>query len=118
MGLTNVRMRVRATETSVHSEEIDFLVDSGALYTVLPAAAWRKLHIQPKQKVPVSLADGSVLEREVGFALLSYASTEAPCKVILGKRGDEPLLGATALESLGFVLDPLRRRIKPARIRM
>jgi predicted aspartyl protease len=111
-------MRVRASEHSQVSEELDFLVDSGALYSVIPAGTWERLGIQPKELVPVLLADGTVLERRVGSATLSYASTERPCTVLLGEAGDEPLLGATALENLGYILDPLKRRIISARIRM
>ena len=118
MGLTNVRMTVRPLEKSSLHEDLDFLVDSGALYTVLPNATWKKLGIEGRGKVPFSLADGTVIEREVGFASLTYAGTEGPCKVVLGELNDEPLLGATALEILGYVLDPLQRRIKPARMRM
>jgi len=39
-----------------------------------------------------------------GFLLDDYA-------VIFGEKGDEPLLGATTLESLGLVLDPFKRRL-------
>ncbi|MBI2268613.1 MAG: hypothetical protein HYU80_04235 [Candidatus Blackburnbacteria bacterium] len=31
--------------------------------------------------------------------------------VVFGKKGDGTLLGAVTLESLGFVLDPIRRRL-------
>jgi len=118
MGLTNVRMTVRPLEKSFLEEDLDFLVDSGALYTVLPHTTWKRLGIEPRQRLPFSLADGTVIEREVGYASLTYAGTEGPCKVILGEPNDEPLLGATSLETLGYVLDPLRRRIIRARMRM
>ena len=118
MGLTTVRMRVRASEESTQAEELDFLVDSGALYSVIPAGVWERLGIKPKERVPVSLADGTVLDRRVGSATLSYACADRPCTVILGEPGDEPLLGATALENLGYILDPLQRRIRAARVRM
>jgi hypothetical protein len=36
--------------------------------------------------------------------------------VIFGEEGDEPLLGATTLESLGLVLDPFKRRLIPMRM--
>ena len=36
--------------------------------------------------------------------------------VIFGEPGDEPLLGATTLESLGLVLDPFKRRLIPMRM--
>jgi hypothetical protein len=36
--------------------------------------------------------------------------------VIFGEEGDEPLLGATTLESLGLVFDPFKRRLLPMRM--
>jgi hypothetical protein len=33
--------------------------------------------------------------------------------VIFGEAGDSVLLGALTLESLGFVLDPIRRTLEP-----
>ena len=35
---------------------------------------------------------------------------------IFGEEGDEPLLGATTLGSLGLVLDPFKRRLIPMRM--
>lgn len=118
MGLTTVKMRVRGNETSAAFVDLDFLVDSGALFSVIPAGEWERIGIIPKEHVPVSLADGTVLDRRIGTASLTYGSVERPCTVLLGEPGDEPLLGATALENLGYILDPLKRRIVSARIRM
>jgi hypothetical protein len=42
--------------------------------------------------------------------------TLGPAPVIFGEEGDEPLLGATTLESLGLVLDPFERRLIPMRM--
>jgi predicted aspartyl protease len=95
-------MKIRASESASYSEELDFLVDSGALFSVLPSGVWQRLGINPKKSVPVSLADGTVLDRKIGTASIAYASSESPCTVILGEPGDEPLLGATALENLGM----------------
>jgi clan AA aspartic protease len=93
---------------------VDFLVDSGAFFTVLPEKHWKELGLEAKGNHRFSLADGTVVERPVGYALIRYGDLEGPCKIILGERDDSPLLGATALETLGLVLDPLKRRLMPA----
>jgi hypothetical protein len=36
--------------------------------------------------------------------------------VIFGEETDEPLLGATTLESLGLMLDPFKRELYPMRM--
>ena len=45
-----------------------------------------------------------------------YADREGASKVIFGRRGDARLIGAVALEELGLMLDPLKRRLRPLRL--
>ncbi len=58
-----------------------------------------------------ALADGRTISRQVGDAYFEFRGEGGAAPVILGERGDEPLLGATTLESLGLVLDPFKRRL-------
>ena len=51
-----------------------------------------------------------------GEALDRVRSVLGPAPVIFGEEGDEPLLGATTLESLGLILDPFKRRLIPMRM--
>jgi hypothetical protein len=44
------------------------------------------------------------------------AGRRATSPVVLGEKGDEPLLGAVTLETLGLMLDPLRRKVVPMRM--
>jgi hypothetical protein len=59
------------------------------------------------------LAEGSSIDRERGDALFFYNNQRGAAPVIFGEPGDAALLGAVTLESLGFVLDPLRRDLIP-----
>jgi len=63
-----------------------------------------------------NLADGTTISREVGDACFEFQGQRGPAHVIFGEEGDEPLLGATTLESLGLVLDPFKRRLIPMRM--
>ena len=91
--------------------KVDFLVDSGAFLTVLPEKEWKAIKLKSKGEQSFSLADGRVIKRKVGYALIRYGKHEGPCKVVLGEVDDSPLLGVTALEALGLVLDPLKRKL-------
>ena len=64
------------------------------------------------------LADGTEVERAVGSAEFEVAGRRGASTVIFGKRGDACLLGVVTLEELGMVLDPLRRRLRPMRLRL
>jgi len=63
-----------------------------------------------------SLADGSTVTRKVGDVYFEYQGDGGAAPVIFGEEGDEPLLGATTLESLGLVLNPFQRELHPMRM--
>jgi predicted aspartyl protease len=97
--------------------EVRFLVDSGATYTVLPEQVWRKIGVTPKRRLRFQLADGQLLERDVGNCEVRLAldglPAETPTPVVLGEPGDQALLGSVTLEELGLVLNPFTRTLHP-----
>src|SRR5487761_1737304 len=94
---------------------IEFLVDSGAVYTLLPEKAWKALGLKPKRKMTFTLADGTKVERCISECHISLPQGDGHSPVILGEPGDEPLLGAVTLEILGLVLNPFKRSLEPMR---
>jgi len=96
--------------------EVDFLIDSGAVYSLVPTPTLRKLGIQPHREVDFTLIDGTTITRKLGDAYFEYRGQGGAAPVIFGEEGDEPLLGATTLESLGLALDPFKRRLIPIRM--
>lgn len=93
-----------------------FLVDSGAAMTVLPASLAKKLKLKPVYEKEFSLADGKVVKRKVGSALIEFKGEELPSTVVLGEENDSKLLGALTLESFGLALDPFERKLYKARL--
>ena len=116
MGLTNQEVVVKETRGARRKAVINFLIDSGAVYSLAPGATLRKLGIRPYRKVDFSLADGTTITRRVGDAYFELQGEGGAAPVIFGEEGDEPLLGATTLESIGLVLDPFKRRLIPMRM--
>ena len=110
MGITFVHGTASNDDRAV---ELDFLVDSGAQYTLIPEPAWKALGLQPKRTQTFSLADGSTVERGISECFIRLAEGDGHSTVILGESDDEPLLGAVTLESLGLILDPFKRRLLP-----
>ena len=95
------------------TEKIEFLIDSGAVYSVVPTPVLEKLGIKPLAEQTFRLADGSKIVRKKGVALFKYRDQIGGADVIFGEEGDSLLLGAFTLEALGLALDPLRRELKP-----
>jgi clan AA aspartic protease len=113
MGLTHIRVTIANPARPRKSVELEFLVDSGAAYSVVPANVLRKLGIKPRTKRKFILADGSSVERKMGQALYRLNGEEGAAPVIFGERGDSTLLGIVSLEALGMILDPLKRELRP-----
>jgi len=114
MGLTYVDGI--ATGPNQRTASVRFLVDSGAVYTLLPHEAWTAIGLSPKRVVTFTLADGTRIERPVSECHLALDAGEGHTPVILGEPGDEALLGSVTLEILGLVLDPFKRTLQPMRM--
>jgi len=113
MGLTVLNIEVANPARPKSAVEIEFLIDSGAVYSVVPSRILKKLGIKPIATEEFRLADGSAIRRKKGIALFKYQRHTGGADVIFGQRGDSNLLGAFTLESLGLALDPLKRELKP-----
>lgn len=118
MGITNAILKVREHRKSEKFAEVSFLVDSGAVYSLVPGKILDELNIEPYREMSFSLADGTTIKRKVCSAYFEYNGEGGPAPVVYGEEGDEPLLGATTLESLGLVLNPFTRTLHPMRMLM
>jgi len=113
MGLTSIEIEVGNPARPQKTIKIECLIDSGAIYSVVPSRILKGLGIKPYAKQEFRLADGSKIVREKGMAFFKYGDHVGGADVIFGKVGDYNLLGAFTLEALGLALDPLRRELKP-----
>ncbi len=116
MGMTTQRLVVKERRSARRKAQVRLLVDSGAVYSLVPAKTLARLGIKPHRRVEFALADGRTISRRVGDAYFEHLGTGGAAPVIFGEEGDEPLLGATTLESPGLVLDPFKRRLLPMRM--
>jgi len=112
MAITFVKVKVANMANPKRQRRFDFLVDSGAVYSVLPAGELKKLGVEPTSEEEFTLANGEVFKKSVGNALFEFEGKLRAAPVIFGDSGIF-LLGATTLEALGLILDPIRRQLKP-----
>lgn len=116
--MTEVTLKVKNLRYPSKTFEGIFLVDSGAAYTVLPKDILKKLGIKPQREETFSLADGRLIKRKVGSALYEFEGREAAAPILFGEKDDSLLLGAFTLEALGLTLDPFKRKLYKALLRM
>lgn len=94
--------------------DVEFLVDSGATYSVLPYEVWRELGLSPRRSQGFRIADGTRIVRAVSGCRIALPQGETgDTPVILGEPRDVALLGTVTLEELGLVLNPFDRTLRP-----
>ena len=113
MGLTFLEAEVGNPAYPEVTEKVEFLIDSGAIYSVVPTPILDRLGIKPIAEEQFFLANGAKIVRKKGIALFKYGERIGGADVIFGEEEDSILLGVFTLEALGLVLDPLRRELKP-----
>jgi clan AA aspartic protease len=112
MGITQVTATVRNPAQPEKGWDGLFLVDTGAVDCLVPSKHLRELGIQPRGKREYELADGTKLAFEVGGAQVEFMGDVVFVTVIFGPDDAEPILGVTALESVGIEVDPRNQRLK------
>jgi clan AA aspartic protease len=112
MSITFLKVKVINPEQPKKSAECEFLVDSGAVYSVVPQNILKKLGIKPTSTEEFILANGEVIKKPLGNAYFEYDGKIRAAPVVFGDKGIF-LLGATTIEALGMILDPIRRQLKP-----
>lgn len=111
MGLTVLEIEVGNPSNPEVSEKLEFLVDSGAIYSIVPIPILEKLGIIPLTDQIFRLADGTKIVRKRGGAFFKYGNQIGVADVIFGEKDDAVLLGSFTLEALGLALDPIHRRL-------
>lgn len=111
MGLTHVAVRLFNSDCE-DTYEADFLVDTGAMQSMAPATELKKIGMHPIGKQLYELASGERVEYEHGFAEMEFMGEVIVTRIIFGPDASEPLLGVIALESAGFIVDPMTQRLR------
>lgn len=92
--------------------EVEALVDTGALDTMIPASLLIDLGVQVLTSYNYILADGRMAQLPYGQAAIEIDGATRICPVVFGP-GDEVLLGATTLETFKLLVDPNDETLLP-----
>ena len=112
MVLARVTTKLTSLQDPQKSYEAVLLVDTGATDSMAPADEIEKLGIKPESKMSYELADGTVRELPFGLVRIEFMGETTAGRVIIAPPGTEPLLGVTALESVGIMVDPANKTLK------
>ncbi len=112
MGLTHVQVTVRNPADAERSWEGAFLVDTGAIDSLVPRERLEQIGLKPKGRRLYGFADGREAAMDITVAELEFMGEVIGSTIVFGAEGSEPLLGVTALESMGIEIDPLSQQLR------
>jgi clan AA aspartic protease len=112
MGLTHVTVALKALESANGTYEAEFLVDTGATDCLAPGVELKRIGVKAVGTTVYELADGTLKEYPFGLVQISFMGEITAGRVIFGPDDSEPLMGVTALESVGITVDPANRTLK------
>ena len=94
-------------------EALSALVDTGSTYTVVPRQLLEQLGVAPHTRDNFRLADGRIIEQDIGRTWVRVDGREEITLVVFGGEGSSSLLGAYTLEGFRLAADPVRKRLIP-----
>ena len=112
MGATHVSVIVKNPADPDRRWEGEFLVDTGAIDSLVPRQHLEVIGITPRTTRTFELADGTSKEFDVAHAEFEFMDQTVSGSVIFVDDDTEPLLGLTALESAGIEVDPRNQQLK------
>ena len=112
MGVVQVTATVRHPTEPERSWDGLFLVDTGSTDCVVPASALRGIGLVPEGQRTYELADGRQETVDITVAEIEFMGEIVGATICFGNDGIEPILGLTALESVGIEIDPVSQRLK------
>ena len=116
MGLFSVGCKVENHADPKKSAIISkIMVDTGSEFTWIDEAVLRRIGIEPMKKdLQIQMANGQIITRSVGFAILRVGKSLTTDEVVFAQKGDLLLLGCRALEGLNLRVDSRAKKLVAA----
>ena len=115
MGATHVNVVVRIPASSSRSREARSPVDSGAMDSPVSGPPPGAIDLMRKGQGVYERTDGSKVGKELTTGDVEFTNEIFPGPIIIGDAQTEPLLGVTALASVGVAANPQSPRLKTVR---
>lgn len=112
MGTFNLTIQI-SNLNGEHFEEVEVMVDTGAITTVIPRNVLEGLGIRPTKRETFEYAGGEQVQLDMAEARARVEGRETVTWVIFGEEGASPLLGAYTLEGVFLGVDPYNQRLIP-----
>ncbi len=113
MGAFHVNCSILNPKTPAKSVPVRrLLVDTGSEFTWVPAEKLSEAGITVRKRdVAFRMANGQVITRDVGYAIIQTDGFETVDEVVFAQPGDLRLLGSRTLEGFGATIDARGKRL-------
>jgi predicted aspartyl protease len=113
MGTFNVTCSIENVASRDKSAVVpQMLVDTGSEYTWIATRTLEEIGVtREKKDLSFVMANGQIITRSVGFAVVRYDGTFTVDEVVFAEKGDLLLLGARTLEGLNLAVDSQKKRL-------
>ena len=95
------------------SETLDGLVDTGAMFTVIPRPILDRLGVRPFRTMPVKFANGNIEHWPLAQVEAELDGQRMPILCLFGSADAPPLIGAHTLEAFLLMVDPIEQKLVP-----
>lgn len=112
MGETRIFFRVYGANGQ--AAELEAVIDTGATFSKIPRSLAAKLGLEGKYETEVELGDKRIIKRKLSLAEIEIEEVRRPVLVAIGEEEERPVVGYTALELLGFKVNPLTGKLEKA----
>ena len=110
MGQTHVDIRIHRGERSV---VVSALADSAATFTKVPGRVFDELGLETSYETAVEIGDGRIIRRKLAPAEVEIDGVRRLVLVASGGDEEQPLIGYTTLETLGFKVNTVTHELEP-----
>jgi predicted aspartyl protease len=116
MGAFTIRCKIENVTKREKSAVVPkMLVDTGSEYTWVSAKTLEELGIEREKKdLQFKMANGQIITRSVGFAIIRYDKYFTVDEVVFAEKGDLLLLGARTLEGLNLTVNSQQKKLVAA----
>jgi len=89
---------------------VEVMVDTGAHSSWLPRQLLLDAGINPVEKVQFEMADKRLIERDLGYAILTAEGYTTNDEIVFAEEGDMNLLGVRTVEGFKVLIDNINQR--------
>jgi aspartyl protease family protein len=111
LGITLVHVAIINPSDSTRKLDVEVIVDTGSILTWVKRKRLEELGISPRREKEFRTIEGRKITRPTGPIIVGFGGQEADVEVVFAEETDAEVLGVTALESLGFQVDPVTNQL-------